>query len=214
MLLLGALGLGRWLVWNYRPAGGVPKSSEVLPPTVEEPISPPSNSIIYDTVAVSVIDASNWRTYRNDNYGFEFEYPPEWQMSEAKNSSYYRLVLGNPLSGLRWYSFEIYIMQNPKRLSAKDYAKNVLATREEENQETGIGISPEKEFSVKVRNYDGYEFFGVFGGDQHTEAIYVTSGDRAFLFQFPVARENDNLSKPIENNAVVHKILSTLRFIK
>lgn len=35
-------------------------------------------------VLTSDIDTSNWKTYRNDEYGFEFKYPEEWEVKEFK----------------------------------------------------------------------------------------------------------------------------------
>ena len=29
-----------------------------------------------------IVDTSNWKTYKNDKYGFEVKYPPEWPVSE------------------------------------------------------------------------------------------------------------------------------------
>ncbi len=35
-----------------------------------------------DAVSVDKIDTSNWKTYRNEEYGFEVKYPEEWMLEE------------------------------------------------------------------------------------------------------------------------------------
>ena len=37
-----------------------------------------------EELKVGEIDTSNWKTYRNKEYGFEVKYPEGWEMSEVK----------------------------------------------------------------------------------------------------------------------------------
>ena len=32
------------------------------------------------------LDIADWKTYRNEEYGFEFRYPPNWKLNAANNS--------------------------------------------------------------------------------------------------------------------------------
>ncbi len=36
---------------------------------------------------VGISDTSNWKTYKNDQYGFEFQYPATWQFESSTTSS-------------------------------------------------------------------------------------------------------------------------------
>ncbi|MBI2100942.1 MAG: hypothetical protein HYT47_02900 [Candidatus Vogelbacteria bacterium] len=99
LLFILALGLGGWLVWRWWPAGVVPPPSDVPPPVVVEDtnIEPPASAaIIYDSE--TGVDTSNWQTYRNEEYGFEFRYPDEWKIIACAqgDSKYCSLILEFP----------------------------------------------------------------------------------------------------------------------
>ncbi|MBI2626625.1 MAG: hypothetical protein HYW77_00040 [Parcubacteria group bacterium] len=40
-----------------------------------------------------ISDTSGWKTYRNDQYGFEVKYPPEWSIEEKYNYSVDRVYI-------------------------------------------------------------------------------------------------------------------------
>jgi len=44
------------------------------------------------------IDTSNWKTYRNEEYGFEFKYPGDWGYAVVKSTG--TIGFGSALSGL------------------------------------------------------------------------------------------------------------------
>lgn len=86
ILLLAALGLG-WWVWRNQVAAPPPadlaplvEDTNIEPPVVEEPLSSP---VVNETTPVSD-DISNWQTYRNEEYRFEFKYPSSFVINNDK----------------------------------------------------------------------------------------------------------------------------------
>lgn len=67
-MMLAVLLLGGWFL--FREPQKIPESQN--PPQKPEDIKPSAN-----------IDTSNWKTYRNEEYGFELKYPDSWSSSEA-----------------------------------------------------------------------------------------------------------------------------------
>lgn len=89
VLILG----GGYAVWKNQAPAPTPTPTD----TNIEPPTPPSTSL-----GTGNLDISNWKTYRNDKYGFEFKYPP-YLSSESIGQKITAVNLGdyyNPVYGL------------------------------------------------------------------------------------------------------------------
>lgn len=119
LLTLGlVIGLGAFVVWQKQRAV-VPATTEpvVTPEPAPAPVSPETP-----------IDTSNWKTYRNEEYGFEFKLPLGWSIEKTnspkvfylKSENFSPVLLGYTAKEEPFYSygeFEVVIIDNPENFS-------------------------------------------------------------------------------------------------
>jgi uncharacterized membrane protein YvbJ len=53
----------------------------------KEPVAQPEESTIESII--EFIDTSDWRTYRNEEYGFEIRYPVNWSVHDEEYKDYW-----------------------------------------------------------------------------------------------------------------------------
>lgn len=156
-----------------------------------------------------VDETANWRTYSNYDYGFQIKYPTDWSVNippEVKD----RISFIAPALQTKIFDFEIRVVVNPGKLSAKDFTQQML----QQNALEDIGrISYKTSQESIIAGFSAYELNEVFVYDQNQEWIYVATNDYVYRFAFPIAEENPNLQDPINNNRISHLILSTFTFM-
>ncbi len=164
-------------------------------------------------------DTSSWQTYRNENLGIEFKYPIQFSVEYVADSNVNKQIIQ-----VRDYeamiSHDIEILENPSRLTSKQYVEKILedARKEYEGNEGKIPkpylLSYKEKRELTITDLPAYELYGVFAYDRNEELIYLAKDDLVYFFSFPVAEENPNLPNAIEINKITKQILSTLRFIE
>jgi hypothetical protein len=173
---------------------------------------------ILDGTTTPIIPAG-WMNYQNSDYGFSLSYPANWQLSTSSlQSDVPAILLGNPTEGTTTYTLRFSIAQNSSGFSSAEYVADMLAQTKAEDETNGtntpqLSVQFISSTAFSVDDNDGYELNNVFEFDHNAERIYVAHDDEVFIFDFPVADANPNISSPAANNAVAHQIVKTLTFI-
>jgi len=138
------------------------------------------------------IDTSNWKIYKNVDSGFIIKYPFFWKMTAEGNWASFYID-----SSDKSYRFEVSVLSNPRKLSAKNYAEETTSD------------NYEKSFPVYIDETEGYELYNV----KFQEEIFLASGNYIYKITFPLEGNTATLN-PGENNKIAHQILSNFKFVK
>lgn len=97
--------------------------------TFEPKLSVTGDMILSTFKFTNQIDTADWKTYTNNAGKFRIQYPPEW-MEDYKTSSHGRLVLltmdsCQECGGMKGGMY-IYLLDNKKKLTAKDYLMSIV----------------------------------------------------------------------------------------
>ena len=160
-------------------------------------------------------ETTDWKTYRNEEYGFEIKYPKDWKERKVHLGG---VELGI-FNELYYYSLLIRWVDNPNRLKSKEYSKWWLEKFREASPPFPISYKDERE--VLAGECLGYEFYGLSGGFDSAstnEIIFLAWSDEeiAFQIEFPTYefQTNPNIINPKENYRLAHLMLSTFRFLE
>lgn len=157
-----------------------------------------------------------WQTYNNDEYGFQVQYPADWEVAPGEQQVPVKTIVlfGHPLNGKKTYVMYLKIHDNPDKLDSRQWVEEMLtqAQKDYESKARPDTIKYESKMELTLAGLPAYELYGVFDFDQTNEQIYLAKDTSIFEFSFPIAQENSNLSEPVENNKITHEMLSTFEF--
>lgn len=147
---------------------------------------------------------ANWQTYQNEEYGFEIEYPLEWEVKNYKNNysflspkveeckkTQYECDIYSP--GIAIYKSLIELPNNSKNLSFDKWL----------DKQIGLNLVSGRS-NILVGNYDGVEVkdSGVAGGYRN---IYIIK-DSGVIIKFSIADESSEMT-------TFNQMLSTFKFL-
>ncbi|MBI4050436.1 MAG: hypothetical protein HY396_00450 [Candidatus Doudnabacteria bacterium] len=159
-------------------------------------------------------ETAGWKTYRNDEYGFEVKYPEDWGTAELTSGGTGII----PLRQVAFYPsdkrytgenalFEIWVYENTKAgldaVRSRIFPKTVEPFEKRVEEEVRVGGQEGKELIAKRQ-------YSVDGEVFTHRLVYVQKNNSIFVFYpfYPFGIEG------IEEVALLGQILSTFRFVK
>ncbi|MBX4198589.1 hypothetical protein KW782_04670, partial [Candidatus Parcubacteria bacterium] len=147
-----------------------------------------------NTQATSTIQTTNWKTYSNAQYGFEFKYPVSAKQQAVELATNPSLNLNFLLEDSKSLNVTIYsakkyhsqnIIKKLQSLNANfDGYKALTSETDNLNVTEGDGASYQYlETKIKIDNKPALSISHCGGGDTCGREIYILIGDNVFTFE-------------------------------
>lgn len=205
LLILGAIVLmavsgigGYYLGANKQPSSSQPptRPSQSLPTLTTTPTPTPD-------------ETANWKTYKNNEFSFSFQYPPNLKLTESKQlsrSNYKDMVTSIGLAISSSSGFSLTLEPNPKSLTVDQW---LLERIEEEKASCEIDCpgfsSPTQKLTIAKRN----AIIQNLGSVVPSVNIYLPVGKNTVLWASAVNIRNQFPTEENKNSLI--SILNTLQ---
>lgn len=164
----------------------------------------------------TVDDIANWKTYRNEEYGFEFKYPADWKTFTVDNYSESRdfLVGFRPPVKPENYNEGPYISlfynHNPLNLALSTYFENQSNNYEDIRYLPFLDVPPTEVKDINGINFHTFLLPGVIT----TRHTYFSKKLGIFEFYKPEDLSYTEYYSDIELVGIYSDIISTFKFIE
>jgi len=155
-----------------------------------------------DDITLISQETADWKVYRNEEYGFEFRYPNEWNNVKQTGDTIMFINSSSQYSGERPADFVVRIYQKPSNLLLEEWVKNLKDIKSEEEI---TGRIPKGFFE----ELNGHSFYLI----KTTSALSATFIKNAFIEKKGVVvRFAKDLVKR-EDERIVDLILQTFSWL-
>ncbi len=152
-------------------------------------------------LSIAQNDMSNWHTYRNEEFGFEMEFPAGWSEDEflLRGSGFTQEFQDN----FNEYTLSLSVTGNYNQLTGLPY----------ENLQDYYVDTP---YTVKTVKVGGQEAIQPLprAGSEHVNSVFFFSKDSTFIYGLTFAPNTISEAKIEEGQELFDQILSTFRFFE
>jgi hypothetical protein len=184
----------------------LPAEKKSQPPTQVSPQPSPSTTTQVATSTQNQIDTSDWKTYRNDEYGFEIKYPPDCKIAYPRG---YIVSITADLRIKDYPSLDIYSPDNnfyrpPSEADLIKWLKdNFFFLLSPNFSSKDIPINP----NMEIDGIPAIRISTFRGKTMDTHFIFFKKDNK--LFKITLFNPNSEESRSLYN-----QILFTLRFFE
>lgn len=204
IFIVGVIAIGIFMTERPSPATERPSGEKPKEEIPKESVSPK----IEEVSPISEIDATDWKTYKNEVLRFEIKYPDKWRV---KDKVFEELVQGQ-ISFVKGFTSDVGLSIGVNIYTERGFGFEFLSQGKEIVVE-GMKVYPT---IFKIGNENLIYLDMCFYGDQENMG-YCPQGMGNFYYQFSFYCGEKGSKEEIEKdecNRLFNQIVQTFRFIE